>query len=155
MKKILIALDYNPTAQKVADDGYLFAKALRAEIILLHVVSDSLSYSLTGHITVMGFAGTKEPILKDKTKFDSPKKISQQFLENIKQKLDDNSILTLVQEGSYADIILKTAEDLLIDIIIMGSHSRNWTEKLLIGSVTEDVLRNTAIPVLIIPIRAV
>ena len=38
MKKVLIALDYNPTAKKVAEAGYDMAKAMGAEITLLHVM---------------------------------------------------------------------------------------------------------------------
>lgn len=33
VKRILIALDYDPTAQKVAETGYLFAQAMGAEVI--------------------------------------------------------------------------------------------------------------------------
>ena len=33
MKKVLIALDYNPTAQKVAETGYSLAKAMKAKVI--------------------------------------------------------------------------------------------------------------------------
>ena len=40
MKKVLIALDYNPTAQKVAEVGFSLAKSMNAEITLLHVITD-------------------------------------------------------------------------------------------------------------------
>jgi hypothetical protein len=33
MKKVLIALDYNPTAQKVAEVGFSMAKSMNAEVI--------------------------------------------------------------------------------------------------------------------------
>ena len=54
MKRILIALDYDPSAQKVAETGFLFAKAMKAEITLLHVLANQLDYKLTEHVTVMG-----------------------------------------------------------------------------------------------------
>ena len=38
MKKVLIALDYDPTAQKVAEAGYSLAKSLNAEVILLDLI---------------------------------------------------------------------------------------------------------------------
>jgi hypothetical protein len=34
MKKILIALDYGPTASKVAEIGYSFAKAMNTEVFV-------------------------------------------------------------------------------------------------------------------------
>jgi nucleotide-binding universal stress UspA family protein len=45
LKKVLIALDYDPTAQKVAETGYSLAKTMGAEVILLHVISDPVYYS--------------------------------------------------------------------------------------------------------------
>jgi nucleotide-binding universal stress UspA family protein len=45
LKKVLIALDYDPTAQKVAETGYSLAKAMGAEVILLHAISDPVYYS--------------------------------------------------------------------------------------------------------------
>ena len=43
MKKVLIALDYNPTAQKVAEMGHAMAKAMKAEVVLLHILAEPLS----------------------------------------------------------------------------------------------------------------
>jgi nucleotide-binding universal stress UspA family protein len=45
MKKVLIALDYNPTAQKVAEVGFSMAKSMNAEVSLLHVIADGSSTS--------------------------------------------------------------------------------------------------------------
>lgn len=44
MKTILIALDYNPTAIKVAESGFAMAKAMEAEVTLLHVLVNPLMY---------------------------------------------------------------------------------------------------------------
>jgi len=56
-KKVLIALDYNPTAKKIAENGYALAKAMHAEVILLHVVADPVYYSSTEYSPIMGFVG--------------------------------------------------------------------------------------------------
>jgi len=39
------------------------------------------------------------------------------------------------------------------DFIVLGSHSRKWLENIVMGSVTENVLRKTSIPLLIIPTK--
>jgi hypothetical protein len=44
-KKVLIALDYNPTAQKVAETGFSMAKSMNAGITLFHVISYQAYYS--------------------------------------------------------------------------------------------------------------
>jgi nucleotide-binding universal stress UspA family protein len=35
----------------------------------------------------------------------------------------------------------------------MGSHSRKWLEKIVMGSVTEKVLNQTSIPLFIVPTK--
>ncbi|MFA5328237.1 MAG: universal stress protein [Prolixibacteraceae bacterium] len=39
--------------------------------------------------------------------------------------------------GNAAPEILKKAKELQADIIVMGSHSRRWLEKIRFGSVTK------------------
>jgi len=45
MKKILISLDYELGAKKVAEAAYNLAKALDAQAILLHITSNATYYS--------------------------------------------------------------------------------------------------------------
>ena len=49
------------------------------------------------------------------------------------------------------EAIIKTARDLGCDLIVMGSHGRGTAAALLLGSQTQAVLTNSAIPVLIVP----
>ena len=151
LKKVLIALDYDPTAQKVAETGFSLAKTMGAEVILLHVISDPSHYTLTEHVIIMGFAGLTTPLNIQNS--EELKKVSQQFLDKSKHHLGDEAIQTLVKEGDFAEAILKAAENVHADIIVMGSHSRKWMEKIVMGSVTEKVLRHTPIPLFIIPTK--
>lgn len=143
MKKVLITLDYDPTAKKVAEEGFAFAKAMGAEVILLHVVIDLVAYSLT--YLNMG------PMQLESV--EDINNAAQHFLDNSKHHLGDETIQTIVKEGGLAETILKTAKEMDVDIIVVGSHSRRWLENILMGSVTEDVLRKTTIPLLIIPTK--
>lgn len=152
-KKVLIALDYDPTAQKVAETGFSLAKSIGAEVVLIHVISDPLNYSLTGHITVMGFAGYTAIDLLNADNKDDLKKTSQHFLDKSKLHLGDKKIKTMVTEGDIADLILKSAEDIDADVIVMGSHSRKWLEDIVMGSVTEKVLHHTSLPLYIVPTK--
>jgi len=49
---------------------------------------------------------------------------------------------------SPADVILEYAQDLAVDAIVMGTHGRRGTRRLLLGSVTEEVVRRAVCPVL-------
>jgi nucleotide-binding universal stress UspA family protein len=153
LKKVLIALDYNPTAQKVAEGGFSLAKSMNAEVVLLHVITDPVFYYSSGYSPIMGFNGYMDlnPIQLDS--IEGLKSASLEYLNKSKQHLGDKDIKTVVAEGDYATAISKTAKELHADLIVMGSHSSRWLEKILMGSVTEKVLHHTKIPLLIIPTK--
>jgi len=153
MKKILIALDYDPTSQKVAETGFSLAKTMGAEVILMHVMSDPVDYSSMEYSPRLGYTGYMNTEKLQIESIEGLKNESQQFLDKSKHHLGDNSIQTLVKDGDCAESILKTAKDLHIDIIVMGSHSRRWLENIVMGSVTEKVLHHTSIPLFIVPTK--
>lgn len=151
--KVLIALDYDPTAQKVAEAGFSMAKAMGAAVVLLHVISDPVYYSSAEYSPIMGFSGYMEMDPIQLESVDGLKKASQNYLDKSKHHLGDDTIQTLVKEGDFADSILKTAKSIHADMIVLGSHSRKWLENMVMGSVTEKVLHHTSIPLLIIPTK--
>jgi len=153
MKKILIALDYDPTAQKVAEIGHAMAQAMKAEVILLHVISDPVYYSTTEYSPIMGFNGYMNMDQFQPESIDGLMMASKHYLDKTRHHLGDKSIKILVEKGNIAETILETAKNTDADIIAMGSHSRRWLEEILIGSVTEKVLHNSSVPLFIIPTK--
>ena len=153
MKKVLIALDYNPTAQKVAETGFSLAKSLSAEVTLLHVIADPVFYTHSGFSPIMGYNGYVDvsPTVLDSA--DGLKNASLQYLDKTRQHLGDKTIQMLVKEGDFAETILETAKELQSDMIVIGSHSQKWLENILVGSVTEKVLHDSSIPLFIIPTK--
>jgi len=153
MKKVLIALDYDPTAQKVAEAGFSMAKSMNADITLLHVITDPVFYSTSGYSPIMGFNGFMDMGPMQLDNVDGLKNASLQYLDKSRKHLGDKTIQTIVKEGDFAESILETAKELHADIIVIGSHSRKWLENIVMGSVTEKVLHNTSIPLLIVPTK--
>ena len=153
MKKVLIALDYDPTAQKIAETGFSLAKSMEAEVVLLHVISDPVYYSSTEYSPIMGFSDYMGVSQLQLDSIEGLKNASQHFLDKTKHHLGDESIQTLVREGDFAESILKAAKECHADIIVIGSHSQKWLEKIVMGSVTEKVLNLTTIPLFIIPTK--
>jgi nucleotide-binding universal stress UspA family protein len=153
MKKVLIALDYDPTAQKVAEKGFSLAKTMNAEVILLHVVADETYYSSLQYSPITGFSGFSNTDFFQLVNDDGLIKASKYFLDKIKYHLCDEAIRTIVDQGDTSEAILKNAKHLHADLIVMGSHSKRMLEQLLLGSVTEKVLHHTITPLLIIPTK--
>jgi nucleotide-binding universal stress UspA family protein len=153
MKKVLIALDYDVTAQKIAEAGFSFAKSMKAQVILLHVIGDPAYYSSLEYSPITGFAGYMDMTNNQLDSIEGLLKASQLYLDKTKQHLGDKKIKTYVKEGDFAPAILSTAKELHADMIVMGSHSRNWLDNIVMGSVTEKVLHGTPVPLLIIPVK--
>lgn len=153
IKNVLIALDLDPTARKVAELGYSVAKTMNAQVILLHVVEDDVYYSSLEYSPITGFSGFSNSDFTIMANSEGLIQASQYFLDKTREYLQDESIRIISAKGDFPDIILKTAEETNADLIVMGSHSRRWLDQILMGSVTEKVLHHTTIPLLIIPTR--
>lgn len=150
MKKVLIALDYGLTAQKIAEKGFELAKSMNAKVTLLHVVADESYYSMIDSEPFMGLYGYN---FFDIQNNESLVVSSINFLERIKSHLKEKDIEIIAEQGDFETVILETAAKLHSSIIVLGSHSKNWLEKAVMGSVTESVLAKTKIPIFIIPIK--
>jgi len=151
--KVLIAMDYDPSAKKVAELGYAIARSMEAEVTLLHVIAEPVYYANADFSPLMGFAGYMDVRQFDSGNLNGIKGSSQLYLDKIKLHLGDTSINTLVAEGDFANSILEAAKHIKADFIVIGSHSRKWLENIVMGSVTEKVLHNTTIPLFIIPTK--
>ena len=153
MKKVLIALDYNPTAQKVAEEGYALAKAMHADVTLIHIISEPITYSSNIYSPIMGFSGYMDLDFMQSDIIVGIKKTSEYFLNKTKQHLGDDHIKTLIGEGDFATSILEAAKEIGADLIVIGTHSHRWLDKILVGSVAEKILSHTTIPLFIIPTK--
>ena len=59
----------------------------------------------------------------------------------------------VVREGSTAAEILDQAASMKADLLVIGTHGRSGFERLLLGSVTERLLRKASCPVMTVPRR--
>lgn len=57
------------------------------------------------------------------------------------------------KEGTPAHQILEAARDTLPDLIVMGSHGRKGFDRLMLGSVSESVVRESPVTVLVVKQR--
>ena len=68
-------------------------------------------------------------------------------------RADGIETTALLIQGQTAQCILKEAKRLGADLIIMGTHGRGAMFDLIVGSVSHAVIRDTFIPVLLVPLR--
>jgi nucleotide-binding universal stress UspA family protein len=75
-------------------------------------------------------------------------KAFQQFVRRTTELQD---VRVLLQNGPAVGEILREARDWPADLIVLGTHGSSGFERLVLGSVTEKVLRRSTVPVLTIP----
>ena len=148
MKKILIAIDYNPCAQKVAETGFEYARAMNAEICIVHAIADIAYYFSREYLPVMGFQGFS-PDSSFKS-MEEQEKEAERFLEAVVKHLGDSTIKTSVLDGKTSEAILQYAAEYKADLVVMGAHSHNGFGKIM-GDVAAKVIKHAEIPVLVVP----
>ncbi|MGB7785256.1 MAG: universal stress protein [Salinimicrobium sp.] len=151
MKRVLIALDYHPVSEKVAEKGYELARSMDARVCLLHVLDDVGFYS-TQYPTFLGYEGYPDigPSFNVAMEMQN---IAKEFLDKAASHLNDPNLTTHLAEGDTAKALLAYAEEWEADLIVMGTHSHSALEKLFMGTVAQKVLEKTKIPVYMVPVK--
>lgn len=151
MKKVLIALDYNPVSQKVVEEGHKLADLMGAEICLIHVVAEPVNYG-TRYPAFMGYEGF-EPGAYDLNLGAEMHKMAEDYLKSVAAHYQHEKISTYLAEGDAGKAILQYSKEWNADLIVMGTHSHSFLEKMLMGTVASKVLENTRIPVYMVPVK--
>jgi nucleotide-binding universal stress UspA family protein len=148
MKKVLIAIDYNSSAKKVAETGYQYASLMNAEISIVYTMTD-ISYYTMEDEHIMGFEGFSpdQPFMN----IYEQKHEAYNFLECVASYLGGKNIKTSVLDERSSETILDYANQWKADLIVMGTQTPTGYEKLKPGNVTSHILKKSEVPVLVIP----
>ncbi len=150
MKKICIALDISPSAEKIATLGYEYAEALQAEVVLVHVVYDA-SYYIGDYDPIMQYDGI---LIKSQIKLVKDIKAeADKFLIATAKSLGEPDLETQVLVGDTYDAVLEFSETWGADLLVLGSHSHSAWENVLLGNIASKLVKHSKIPLLVIPIR--
>ncbi len=142
-KHILISTDGSPLANKAAKAGIALAKALRAKVTAYTALEDLLPFFTEGYafdqMTMDKFeAGIREVGRK---RVDAIGKMAKAA------GVPFASVVT--SAPSIYEGIIAAAKKQKCDVIFMASHGRRGLTKLVMGSVTQNVLTHSRIPVVV------
>jgi nucleotide-binding universal stress UspA family protein len=136
LKKILAPTDFSDLSARGVRYACQLAKEVGAELIILNVVL------------------LDETNVVDKREMERHKKRLDEFIaENIAGAGADLKIRNVVDAGQPFGAIIDWAEKERIDLIVMSSHGRSGLSRMLIGSVTDKILRGASCPVLVVPLE--
>jgi nucleotide-binding universal stress UspA family protein len=141
MKNILVPVDFSSGTPAVVQAAVEQARLAKAQLLLLHVEPpepDFVGYR-PGPQTVRDNVALK--IRKDHRQLDALEKKLK------KQKLKVSAHLL---QGPTVEKILQHAKRCRADLLVMGTHGHGALYNLLLGSVSEGVLRGASCPVLFV-----
>lgn len=140
--KILVAIDGSEMSMKAAEYGVAMAKKDTASLVVISVIYTPAST----------FTYTKQEWFDEFLK--KAKDESTKWFDKIKKNATQNGVQVKVEtvEELYSipAAIVKYAENENADLIIMGSTGKTGFKRLLLGSVANDVVIHSPIPVMII-----
>jgi len=150
-KTILVPVDFSEVTAKVVGAARELAGALGGHIILLHVSEYDRVPPSGEVIPGLSMAGFAPPVV-----IVEPEDLleeEQERLDEVKADIigTDVETTTLVARGRSVSKILEESEAQKADLIVMGSHGHGAVYNLLVGSVTEGVLKSAKCPVLVVP----
>jgi nucleotide-binding universal stress UspA family protein len=142
-KTLLVPTDFSTGARKAAEEALTLAASFGARVIFLHAIDVSHIYAAT--------TGADMPALPP------PPVIEAQDLELEWQAF--LSGLPFLQQitwerrtvtGLAASAIVQQADERQADLLVIGTHGRTGLAHMLLGGVTEEVIRTARCPVLTI-----
>ena len=142
--KILISVDLSEATQRVLQVAARIAQALSGEAWVLHVAEPDPDF--------VGYDAGPE-VVRDQVarEFRDEHRKVQKYADELR----DGGIkaTALLIQGPIVETVLKEAERLDADLLIVGSHGFGAVYDLLVGSVSRGILKEADIPVLVVPVR--
>ena len=136
MEKILTVVDFSDATSEITDNAANLARVFSAQIYLLHALSpnEGLESGASNNVTQ-----------------DFPDETTQ--LNELANTLRQQGIEThaILATGIPPQVIMDEANNIKADLIITGSHGHGGLAKMILGDVTQAILKYATVPVLIIP----
>ena len=141
IRQILCPVDFSSFARRALDHAAVLARWYEAELTVLHV--SPLMPTLFGLEPAVN-AATLAPFDQEALAREL-----QTFARETARATPRTSLV--VRSGPAAATILDYAVESKADLIVLGTHGRTGFERLMLGSVTEKVVRKASCPVLTVP----
>ncbi len=142
----MIATDGSDVSLHAAEAAVNLAKIAGAGVTAIYVLDMPRLNQLHGY--------TSFPGLKDKL-LELMRKEGEKATAEIEQMATDAGVDydKILAEGNPAEEIIRLSLERGMDLLIMGSIGRSGLAKMLLGSVAEKVVRQSLVPVLLVPGR--
>jgi nucleotide-binding universal stress UspA family protein len=150
IKNILAPTDLSLLSAKGLEYAGTLAKTIGAQLTVCHVVRTE---EFVAHARLLE-KGSGNSIVEEQLRHlvDQHRELLHDFVNrHLRSANADLVIAEVVEMGEPHSQIVDWIKPKAIDLIIMSTHGRSGLQRVMLGSVTEKVLRNAHCPVLVIP----
>ena len=150
--RVLVAIDGSISSMHTIDYAISIAIKNNSQLVILYVI-DVYKYPYLPSSIILAPTFGSEKYLEERNEAEEQmNKIKEKYKQKTKNNIDSKELKTEIVEGakSAATTIMEYAESENIDLIIIGSRGRTSFKKLLLGSVSSDIIKNAHCAVLVI-----
>lgn len=142
IKQILCPIDFSEFSRRAADHAIAMARWYGASVTAVHVIPPiTSSIPPAGDGLYPPFVFTPDDLRQFHAELDA----------FVRGSGVDVPLTPVVVEGSITGELVRLARELPADLLVMGTHGRSGFDRLMLGSVTEKMLRKSPCPVLTVP----
>ncbi len=150
IKRILLPTDFTELAAYAAVYAKVLAHAQGAEIHVLHVVVPS---NVAGTVSVAGDLGATMLLPETSAVAEAQVSRVKAFADEFMRE-SGMPVFTAIRVGDAPHTIAQYAQDMKIDLIVVGSHARGLVNRIFFGSTSKAVLESAPCPVLMVPLKS-
>jgi nucleotide-binding universal stress UspA family protein len=152
-EKVLVPLDGSEHSERALETAIQIAKKFHAEMTLLHVYSVIVPAVIAPEPTTLTPAGV--PVVTPAevaNMVEAARMVGTRILTDGEQKAKSAKVRveTVLREGNTVQEIIALAKEGKFDLIVMGARGISRIRELLMGSVSEGVIKNAHCPVLVV-----
>lgn len=136
IRRILVPTDFSKCAAAAVDAAVGLARRYDAELFLMHVVPPAALYYVGSEFT--------DPV----PWYDAAMRGARSGLDKEESRIVWPKVHTILRQGSVEDEILREADAVHADLIVIGTRGRSALAHALLGSVAERVIRISRLPVM-------
>ncbi|MCC8409526.1 universal stress protein [Mucilaginibacter sp. UR6-1] len=151
IKKVIIGIDDSKYAEHAAKYGFDIARKFDAAVGVVNIIEPVVTPMDTSDNLLgvpLANVGGPEEIDLITSQSDNSEKLIQRTVNELAADLQ---VTYFSEYGSTADGILQCAKEFHADLIVIGTHKRSGLDRLLMGDVSEGVVRRATVPVLVVP----
>lgn len=142
-KKILVPLDGSTFSETVLPHVRMLAESVGAEVILLRVMTVGMYDSVFAPSAQLPLQRNPEEDTRAQAEGYLQRVAFDYFPPEVTVRLE-------VSSGNTPETILDYVEGENVDLIAMTTHGRSGISRLMVGSVAEEIVRRSHVPVLMV-----